>query len=139
MIDVNVLIDRVKEETGFKVEAARNKEPDLQELNELPIIFIGYATIDSRDPSIPTGHDLYNMHGEDLAQSFDVQIVCQIQDLPTVWKAVYTSLIGFNPAEGQQIHTGFTYSQGGVMGLSNGKLWHIDRWRIDFPTLNVQF
>lgn len=139
MIDVNVLIDRIREETGFTVEASRNKEPDLQELVNLPIIFVGYASVDSIDPSVPTNHDLYNMHGEDLAQTFDVQIVCQIQDLPTIWKTVYTSLIGFNPQEGQQIHTGFTYAQGGVIGLSNGKLWHVDRWRIDFPTLNVEF
>lgn len=139
MIDVNILISKLQAETTYTVELARVREPELQEITDLPIIYIGYATVDSKNPTSPIEHDLYNLHGEDLVQSFDIQIVCRAENLPTIWKNIYSKLIGYNPTPNENMHSGFTYSQGGVMGLANGNLWWIDRWKIGFPTVNVNF
>jgi hypothetical protein len=139
MIDVQVLITKLKAETNYTVELARVREPELQEVVDLPIIYIGYASIDSKNPSAPIEHTLFNTHGENLVQSFDIQIVCKSSDLPTIWKTIYTKLITWNPEPLEQYHSGFTYSQGGVMGLANGNLWWLDRWKIGFPTLEVTF
>ena len=139
MIDIQVLIDKLKAETTYTVELARVREPELQEISGLPVIYVGYATIDSKNPSAPIELTMFNTHGEDLVQSFDIQIVCKSADLPTIWKNIYTKLITWNPQPLERHHSGFTYSQGGVMGLANGNLWWLDRWRIGFPTLEVTF
>ena len=139
MINIQVLIARLKAETNYKIELARVREPELQEILDLPILYVGYATIDSKNPSTPIEYNVFNTHGEDLVQSFDIQIVCKPADLETIWKTVYTKLIGWNPIGQEVHHSGFTYAQGGVMGLANGNLWWIDRWRIGFPTLEVTF
>lgn len=139
MMDVNVFINKLHVDTGYKVEHARIKEPDLTEFVDLPVIYVGYATIDSKNPTSPIEHSFFNLHGEDLVQGFDVQIVCDIDSLATIWKNCYTSLIGFNPIPGEEYRSGFTYSQGGMIGISNGRIWWLDRWKIGFPTVFVQF
>jgi hypothetical protein len=32
--------------------------------------------------------------------------------------------------------SGFMYSGGGAMGLKDGRIWWMDRWRIDFPRVS---
>lgn len=125
--------------TGYEVQFARDREVDLQEQVDLPIIYIGYASIDSKNPTSPVEHDFLNLHGEDLVQSFHIQIVCAANQLATIWKSLHSTLVGWNPTPGEQYHSGFTYSQGGMMGLSNSKLWWLDVWKIGFPTVNVNF
>lgn len=139
MINVQTIIDKLKTDTTYTIELARVREPELQEAITLPIIYVGYASIDSKNPSAPQELTMLNSHGEDLVQSFDIQIVCKGTALPTIWKAVYSALIGYNPVPNEAMHSGFTYSQGGVMGLANGNLWWVDRWRIGFPIVNVNF
>lgn len=139
MISLDTIKTRLQAETSYTIAFARDREVDLQEQLELPIIYIGYANIDSKNPTSPIEHDLYNLHGEDLVQSFHIQIVSINTDFSTVWKTIYTKLVGWNPVVGEQYHSGFTYSQGGIMGLSNSKLWWIDVWKIGFPTLHVDF
>ena len=139
MINVQTIIDKLKADTTYTIELARVREPELQEAIALPIIYVGYASIDSKNPAAPQELTMLNLHGEDLVQSFDIQIVCKGTALPTIWKAVYSALIGYNPVPNEAMHSGFTYSQGGVMGLANGNLWWVDRWRIGFPIVNVNF
>lgn len=121
----------------YTVELARTKEPVLSEFTTLPIIYCGYHTIDSENPTTPQAADLFNQHGEDLTQTFVIQIVSTITNFDTVWKNVYQSLIGWHPDLIEKQHTGFTYQQGGMMGLENGRLWWLDRWSIGFPLTNV--
>ena len=141
MIDSQILIDRISSQTGYAVEAARSTEPNLQDIATLPIIYVGYFSIDSKNPSAPIEYDLYNDYGEDLVQTFDVQIVCAFLDLPTIWKKVYSSLIGYTPTvtlSSTASASGFTFAQGATQ-QSNGKVWDVSRWKIGFPTANVNF
>ena len=139
MIDVSAIITKLQTDTAYTVSLPRTREFDLQELYELPLIYVGYSAIDSKHPTSPIEYDLFNQHGEDLVQTFDVQIVCRVTELTTIWKNVYTSLIGFNPSPNEEIRSGLTYGQGGVMGLANSNLWWLDRWRLGFPTVFVNF
>ena len=139
MIDVQVLVDKLQTDTSYTIELAKAKEPDLQEAVTLPILYIGYMDINSKHPHMPQELTMLHSHGEDLVQSFDIQIVCKAVDLPTIWKTIYSSLIGYNPSPNEIMHSAFTYSQGGVMGLANGNLWWVDRWRIGFPVVDVTF
>lgn len=140
MLDVQLVIDKIKSFPAtslYTVEHSRIKEPALTELSNLPIIYVGYHSIDSKNPTVPIEHDLFNQHGEDLVQTFEIQIVCEVQTFSTIWKNVYKSLIGWHPDVVELQHTGMTYAQGGVMGLENSRLWNLDRWKIGFPTVNV--
>jgi hypothetical protein len=139
MIDLAAIKSRLEDQTTYTIAYARDREIDLQEQTELPIIYLGYGSTDSKNPTSPVEHDFLNQHGEDIVQTIVIQTVCTASTLPTVWKAVYTALVGWNPTPNENMHSGFTYAQGGVMGLSNSKLWYVDQWRIGFPTVNVLF
>lgn len=126
--------------TGYTVEYARDKEPNTQELGILPIVYVGYSSLDSTNPNAPIAYDLFNLHGEDLVQSFDVLTVCEVANLPVIWRKLYSACIGKHPTlslSSTASTSGLTYAQGGVIGLSNSKLWWLDRWKIGFPTTNV--
>lgn len=141
MIDLQVVIDRISSQTNYDVERARSIEPNLQDIATLPVVYVGYFSIDARSPSAPIAYDLYDLYGEDLVQTFDIQIVCTITDLPTIWKAVYSSLIGYTPTSTTSSlasTSGFTFAQGATQ-QSNGKVWDVSRWKIGFPTANVNF
>lgn len=135
-----ITLDTVKTRlalTGYTVQFARDKEIDLQELTDLPIIFIGYNNIEDRRANEAIALDTYAVNGENLTQSFTLQIVCSQADFPVVWKNIYKKLIGWNPTTGEQYHTSFTYVQGGAVGLSNSKFYWMDIWRIGFPTNSI--
>jgi hypothetical protein len=136
MITLDTLKTRL-DTTGYTVQFARDREVDLQELTDLPIIYIGYNNIDNKNPNQPIAYDTYDLNGENLVQNFTIQLVCQQAEFSTIWKAVYKKLIGWNPVVANSIHTSFTYVQGGVMGLSNSKFYWVDIWRIGFPTTSI--
>lgn len=121
----------------YTVEKTREEQPDLIEILDLPVIYVGYSTLHAKDPTDVLDSNVYNMHGEDLVQGFDIQIVTTTDDLPTVWKTVYNSLIGKNPTPSEVTRSGLTYNKGGVMGIANGRLWWLDKYNLAFPTLDV--
>lgn len=142
MIDTSTVINLIiagTTLTSAQVVRAKETEDNLQNQSEIPMVYVGFATIDSKNPSKPIDHNMFNYHGEDLLQSFDITIVCNEASLVTLWRAVYKSLIGQNPNANEKLRTGFTYVQGGKVAITNGKIWHMDRWRIGFPSLFVNF
>ena len=139
MLDLSEIRDRIVTQTGYTVEYVRAKEPDLQEITTLPIIFIGYSSIDSKFPSSPVEMNLLSMHGEDLVQTIETQIVCEMKNLKPIWLSLQKALTGWNPIPNEEFRSGITFSQGGVIGIANGLLWWMDRWRIGFPTIHVSF
>lgn len=134
MIDLQTVINRLTSTTSYTIVPTKTKEPDLQDITALPIVFVGYGTIRSKNPNSPIEHSIFNTAGEDLVQSFELQTVCEIAQFNAIWKTLYATLIGYNPIPTEQYHTGFTYSHGGVMGIANNRLWNIDMWNIGFPT-----
>ena len=137
MFDSASIITRLETETRYTVERLKDKQISLSKTVELPLIYVGFASLDSDDPSIPGALNNYDQHGEDLIQAFDIQIVCLEDELVTVWRAIHTAIIGWNPQPLEEQFSGFTYKQGGMIGLENGRLWWLDRWQIAFPTMNV--
>lgn len=138
MIDQSTLITRLDAQLSYTIRPAREKQIVLSELTELPIIYVGYATIDSMDANTPTATGYFLHHGEDLIQSFDIHICTTVANFRTVWINTYRALIGYNPNTLAKNTSGLSYSQGGLMGLEDSKMWWMDRWRINFPTTNVE-
>jgi len=137
MIDESTVITRINAITGYTTVRAEDILDNWQTSAELPIIYVGYATIDSKQPNIPLESSIFNTNGENLVQSFEVNIVTSNTNFRANWIALYNALIGWNPIPDEVYHSGFTYAQGGKMGRSNGKIWHVDIWRIGFPTNHV--
>ena len=141
MIGLQAVIDLLTP-TGYSIELSVSPEVNLQELAELPTIYLGYASIQAKNPNAAIAFDIYSTHGEDITQTFDIHIVTLVEDLPAVWQAVYTALVGKTPisiVSSPASVSGFTYAQGGVLGLSNGRIWHLDKYVIGLPTDNVLF
>ena len=141
MIDLLTVIERIQDKTkyttSYNILQAQDILPNTQEQSELPIIYVGYATVDSKNPNIPLEYTIFNTNGEDLVQSFEIQTICNILEFREIWITLYNSLIGWNPIEEEIYHSGFTYSQGGKMGFSNERLFWVDIWKIGFPTNKV--
>lgn len=140
MLSLDTFIEKLKTEpltSKYPIFRSKIKQIVLEELENLPIIYAGIYSIDSKNPTIPIEHDLFNQHGEDLVQTFEIQIYCLEEQFEAIWKDIYKSIIGWHPDIQEFQHTGFTYAQGGVMGLENGRLFWLDRWRVGFPTVNV--
>ena len=137
MIQQEDIITHLDTQLTYTILPARERQIVLSDLSELPLIYVGYATIDSMDANTPTATGYFLHHGEDLIQSFDVHICCETSFFRTVWINVYRELIGYNPNEPAKNTAGLSYSQGGMMGLEDNKMWWMDRWRINFPTTNV--
>jgi hypothetical protein len=136
MIDLSVIKTRL-EETGHTVRYAVNKDIDLEEPTALPIIYIGYNNIDRERANLALALDSYSTNGENLIQSFTIQLLCTQTTFPVLWKEVYKKLYQWNPIGSEAQHTTFTYFQGGVMGLSNDKFYWVDIWRVGFPTNTI--
>jgi hypothetical protein len=142
MIDIDDVIALIIAGTGLsstQVVRAKETEDNLLPHIVLPMVYVGFATIESKNPNAPIEHNVFNTYGEDLVQSFDIVLACDETTLAANWRMLYKSLIGKNPTPTERLHTGLTYSQGGKMRISNGKIWHIDRWRLGFPTLFTNF
>lgn len=145
MISLKVIYDRLKSKTSYTIEYAKDKEPNIQELTALPIVTVGYAGLDSKSPNLPIEHDIYNLHGENLVQSFDIISICDStkpDTLAAMVRNIHGALVGYTPTvsiASLQGVSGLTYSQGGVIGLVNSKIIWLDRYKIGFPTIDVLF
>ena len=137
MIDESTIVTYLQTETTYTIELAGDILANWQDTADLPIVYVSYATIDSKQPNVPLESSIFNTNGEDLVQTFEINIVSVPGDFRAVWIAIYNALIGWNPIPDEVYHSGFTYAQGGKMGRSNNKLWHVDLWRIGFPTNHV--
>lgn len=119
----------------YSVTLTKGKEIELTEEVAPAKIFVGYGHIVAKNASNAIAYDIYDAHGENLTQYFDIQIVCSRSELPVVWKAVYAALIGNNPQPLEADRSGFTLAESGPMGFSNSSIWWISRWIIGFPTV----
>ena len=140
MFDIQVLIDRLLQQTSYPVEAARVEAPNLQSNIELPFVYVNYYSIDKIQGS-PDETDILNSYGEDLIQTFQVQIVCVQSDLPEIWRNVYTALKGYTPVPtntSTAAVSGLTFKAGATQ-QSNNKIWDVSHWCIAFPSVNVLF
>lgn len=137
MIDINAFVSFLQANVSYDIRLAKEVQVNMLDDYELPAVFVGYAAVDSKDPNIPLESTIFNTNGEDLVQSFEIQIVCNMTDFRSIWVNLYNALIGKNLIPTEVYHTGFTYSQGGRMGLSNGRFWWVDIWKIGFPTNKV--
>lgn len=136
MYDIADIISQLQTATTYTIKRAKSKEPITFTEGDLPIIYVGFRSLDSESPTTPISQDLYDEHGTDLVQTFDIHINCMEENLPTIHRALYAALVGknFGPSGSDQ-QSGFAYKQGGVIGLENGTIWWIDVWHIGYPSL----
>lgn len=133
MYDINDLIPLLTP-LGYTVELAQQREPNLTDLEDLPVLYLGYRAIDS---TATKGYNNYQQGGEDLTQIFEVHICCEATHLPTIWRRVHKALLGKSTQTAEEQFTSITYEKGGVIGIENGRLWWLDRWMVQFPSFNT--
>lgn len=138
MINIADIIARLQAQTGFIVSYARAKEPSLQDVTT-PLLYVGYGSIQTELASKTMDFNAYNFAGEGLLQVIEIQTVCAVSEFYNTFRIVYKALNGFNPVIGEASRTALSYEQGGVMGIDNGNLWHLDRYRIGFSTQSTDF
>ena len=136
MLDISVLITKL-EELGIPVEISRGKEVVLQNITDLPLIYVGYGTIHSGTSS----QDLiscneYEQIDQDSYQVFHIKIVSTSVDFASIWKQVNKLLAGWSPYVPDYEYSAFSHIEGGVMGEDNKKLWHLDLWKLSFPKIS---
>ena len=125
------------EPTGYTIEETPDKQYDIHGENDirLPIVYVGYANIDSNISPNEVNFNYLNLHGENETQYFDVQIVCEKVDLVDIRIATHQALVGKLPVGQIQDTTVLQHNQGGLIGKNNGIIHWLDRYQIRFPTI----
>ena len=135
MFDISLLKARIISETGYQIETIQAKEimPKIP-TGQICGVRVGYLNNNAMDvTSRAITPDLYDQGWSDIIQTIEVHFVAMEQDIPTVWKALYAACCGWNPIPAEEVYSGMTYSEGGVIGIDNGKYWWLDRWTLSFP------
>lgn len=136
LINVNSgIVALISSNTMTAVTPAKEKVPVLTE--GAARVTLGYYDLNSQSPTEPLANNKFNQAAENLIQGFDLQIDCNSLDLPVVWRALHKAIIGQNTQPLEEEFSGLTYGTGGLIGLSQGRIHWLDRWRVDFPTINL--
>lgn len=133
MISSSALVNRLKSTTTLVVSEAKENIPDLEGEG----VYITYGTIAPKNIPNPLDEVLFENYGENLIQTFDVQIVTSLENFVAIWKTIFVSLNGYNPAPVNYNSAGLIKGEGGKLGISNGYIHWVDRWYISFPTLEI--
>jgi hypothetical protein len=133
MIDVADVIAYLDTNTSYVVEQGTDIIPDIESASTTPIIRVGYTTITNKNPNDTLEYDVVNTNGEDLVQGFEIHIVCDPAVFRSTWITIYKLMIDWVPYPVDQVHSRFTYKNGGRMGR-NVRIWHLDNWNVAFPT-----
>jgi hypothetical protein len=135
MINVDVLIARLKETTGYSnVSYLRELQPDLFEEGEIPYIRMNYFTVTPPTPIDPTFAS-YTYTNEDLHLTYVLELVCDVSKFPEVWENIF----GVGPKREIKF-LGWHYTgnpSDTAIALGNGKVIAISQGRIKFQTLIV--
>lgn len=138
MFDLNLLRIELDAKLTYPVTFCRVNARTLQEYDELPQVEVGYFSINPHGnfgtANAPSDFDYI----EQLLQIVETHIICSIQDLPTVWRNVYSVVSGWSPSAAEDPFSGMMFRGGGIAGLDNGRVKHIDRWAVKFDA-DAQF
>jgi hypothetical protein len=146
MITSKVIIDRIKETSGYKnVSLLQEFETDLWTKSDLPAIAVGYKGLKSQNQDGNFANGSYRTYNENLLQFFVIQIIAPAEIyLSDVWPNVFgfnsitlePKLIGWNPAAIEEHTTAFNFISEEVIGLSQGLQKTEILIALGFPTFN---
>lgn len=125
------------EPTGYAIEEFPDTQYNVFGENDvrLPVVYVGYANIDSNTNPNDVNFNYLNLYGENETQFFDIQIVCEKADLVDIRIATHQALVGKLPVGQVQDTTVLQHHQGGLIGKNNGIIHWLDRYKIKFPTI----
>lgn len=108
--------------------------PGLLALTGLPLIYVGaHAIISIPAQGSDAAIESYEQALQEFGFIFETQIVCEREDLATVWTSLKDALIDWYPVPNDKNYSGVSHFEGGIMGMENTRLWWLDRWKINFP------
>lgn len=137
MYDLDKVISYLNNNVPYTITRSKSSVPLAVNIEDLPQISVGYFKLTSPRGTTEESREIVAQAGENITQSFHVTIHCKVENLPTIWRTLHTALIGYNPQPLEEQFSSFGYGLGGIVGLENGKIVWVDRWDLDFPTLNI--
>lgn len=138
MFDLNLLRVELDSKLTYSVTFCQVNAKTLQDYAELPQVEIGYFNINPHG-NFGTSNAASDFdYIEQLVQVVETHIICSMADLPTVWSNVYKAVSGWSPSEAEDPFSGLVFRGGGIAGLDNGRVKHIDRWAVKFDA-DAQF
>jgi hypothetical protein len=122
------------------VSFAKAKEVELGSITDPVKVYVGYHSVEA-DGSLGDGEtpDPYQAHAEDLIQFTIIQFDCPVAEVSTVWRTIYAACATWTPIPEEANFSNFMHSGGGVMGLKDGRIWWLDKWRLSFPRVSTDW
>jgi hypothetical protein len=141
MYDLSELITHVAaKQPTYQVGWAKAKEMDLGSISDPVKVSVGYHSVDALgelgDGDTP---DPYQSYSQDLVQFAVVQFTCTVTELPTVWRNIYSACATWTPIPSEADFSNFMHSGGGAMGIKDGRIWWLDKWRLSFPRVSTEW
>jgi hypothetical protein len=135
MFDLTELVT-VLTNAGIRAALDVGKEPSVANKDEEGRVQIGYHSIESQgDLSDGISSDSCLKLSQDLAFIFYLQYTCSLEDFPVFWSSLYNIVNNWVPVSvvPDADYTATFMDKGGKKGISNGRIWWVDYWQIDFP------
>jgi hypothetical protein len=127
---------------GFKAALDSGKEPSLANQSDEGRIQVGYDSVESQgELSDGISSDSCLKLSQDLAFVFYLQYTCKLEEFPEFYTTLYSLVNSWIPTpvipDGD--YTATFMDKGGKKGISNGRIWWVDYWQIDFPRVQAKF
>jgi hypothetical protein len=132
MFDLNLLKTRLEVQLVYPVTFCKVNARTLQEYTDLPQVEVGYFNLNPHGNFSTANASSDFDYIEQLVQVVETHIICTMSDLPTVWRNVYKAVSGWSPSAAEDPFSGLMFRGGGIAGLDNGRVKHIDRWAVKF-------
>ena len=140
MFDLALLVTHLETNTGYVTTFDKGQEPTSRNLTDPPTIMVGNhsvevgETIGENDSVLP-----YVVYAEHLTQVFYTQFSCNATDTHIVWRKIHNSVAGWTPLDIEKDFSGVVPVKGLQKGITNGRIWWIDYWRIEFPHIMAEW
>ena len=140
MFDLAILIDALRTETGWEVSWAKETQPDLTAISVLrdaPRISVGALSIlPVEEVSYAGTTDPYSSELQEVNFVLSLHIIAHPETLDRHWRRLFNFLLGWSPYPGDEHqYSGLTYVKGDMLGITNGRAWWLDQWKLSFPTV----
>lgn len=141
MYNLQELIDHLAAELPtYKVDWARAKEMDLGTALDPVMVKVGYHSVEG-DGNMDEvdAPDFIQTYSQDLQQFIIVQFTCSVAEFHNIWQIIYAACASWDPIPAEGDYSNLMHSGGGAMGLKDGKIWWLDKWRLNFPKVTTEF
>lgn len=135
MYDEQILVNHLRNETGFKVYLSTEKQIDIvTEEITVPKLYVGHVGVHLENPT-SLWSDGYKEEENSQVLLTEIQVLCLRNDLSRVRNAVYAAYVKFDAEPDNPSSSLLSFVNAKVLGRTGTKIWWLETVAMVFPRL----